>query len=113
MHVTEINFFLYERFQLPEHKVNISFSPFLSFKIADFAENVSLKGPEKQAKVSCCGLQKTGNKSPVAGEKNMQQVSCLLLGNESLVAGKTTKPFWYTEPLRRRKKALGMEVQHF
>ena len=35
------------------HKVKIGFKPSFSSKIADLAENVRLKRPEKQAIVSC------------------------------------------------------------
>ena len=65
------------------HKVKISFSPSFTPKFGDLAENVRLEGPKKQAIVSCSGTEKqaisllwrakkTGNESPVAGEKKRQ-----------------------------------------
>ena len=69
------------------HKVIFSFSPPFSSKIADLAENVRLEGPEKQAIVSCSGLEKQaislqqrakeiGTKCPVAKASN-SNCSCL------------------------------------
>ena len=40
------------------HKVKISFEPPFSSKIADLADIVRLKGPEKQAIVSCSRPEK-------------------------------------------------------
>ena len=40
------------------HKLNISFLPLFGSKIGDLVENVSLEGQEKQAIVSCSGLEK-------------------------------------------------------
>ena len=65
------------------HKVKISFPPLFTPKIGDLAENVRLEGPKKQAIVSCSGpekqamsllywAKKTGNESPVAGQRNRQ-----------------------------------------
>ena len=62
-------------------KEKISFSPPFSSKMDDLAENVRLKGTEKQAIVSCSGpkkqaisllwrAKKTGNKSREAKASN-------------------------------------------
>ena len=40
------------------HKVEISFEPPISSKIADLAEIVRLKGPEKEGIVSCSRPEK-------------------------------------------------------
>ena len=63
------------------HKMKISFSSPISFKIAYLAENVRLEGPKKQAIVSCSRpekqamslllwAEKTGNESPVVKASN-------------------------------------------
>ena len=53
------------------HMEKILFSAPFSSKIGNLAENVRLEGPEKQEIVSSSG-QKTGNESPVVGQKNRQ-----------------------------------------
>ena len=58
--VTEIIFFIYERYHLPERCTlgeNFVKAPFSS-KVADQAEIVRVKGSEKQAIVSCNGSEK-------------------------------------------------------
>ena len=58
------------------HKMKITFSRPLSFKIADLAENVRLGGPEKQSIVSSCsGSEKQAIVSCSRSEK--QAISVL------------------------------------